>query len=128
MAGRDAPKHRSGLVVTQRAPENFFHIVRGTQTQIGLAFDGRNKLIQHRVHRFLRQVRDRHHGSAQSLHFLWIEVANDVCGLLLAKQEHEHGGTLGGRHAGQFLGRVDLDQFHFFGFCHAFCSKRFRPA
>ena len=94
MAGVDAAQHRGGLVIAQGAFENFFHVVRSAQAQIGLALDLGHKFVQHGVDRFLREFRHLHHGHTQTLHFFGVQVANDVGRLLFAQQQHKHGGAL----------------------------------
>ena len=84
MTGVDAPQHRGGLVIAQSASEHLVNIVGGAQSQAGLAFDGGDEIIQHRIDRLLGQLGHLNHGHAQRMYLFGVEKTDDACGLFFA--------------------------------------------
>ena len=98
LSRHDAVEHRIGFVVTQGQAHDLVYIVGATQSHAVLLFQHINELVEHHIHRVLRQTRSLHHGCTQGLNFLGTEVFHYLCGLFLAEQKHQHRSALGGRH------------------------------
>ena len=103
LARHDPAQHRRRFIVTQGAFHDFFDVVARAQAQAGLLLQHGHKLIEHDVHRLLRQVGHGHHGTTQRLHFFGVQKPNDLGRLLFAQQEHQHRCTLSTRQGVQLF-------------------------